>query len=104
MAEIVSSYAASLSKDAKKRYIKMISLLNGADPFLGTIPGAEITNDLPPVDASDLLSYLVLKSSYITLSQFMACESLEAYNHFVCGWVKDVVTRRFLENILRVVG
>ena len=55
MAENLSSYAASLSRDAKKRYIEKISLINGADPFLGTIPGAEITHDLPPVDASDLL-------------------------------------------------
>ena len=94
MAENLSSYAAGLSRDAKTRYIEKISLLNGADPFLGTIPGAEITSDLPPVDAIDLLSYLVLKTSFISMSQFKARKSLEAYNQFVCGWVKNVVTRK----------
>ena len=68
-----------------KLYIETISLTNGVDPFLGTILGAENTNDLPPVDASDLLSYLILKTSFITLSQFKACKSLQAYNQFLCG-------------------
>ena len=53
MAENLSSYAASLSRDGKKPYIEKVSLINGADAFLGTIPGAEIRNDLPPVDARD---------------------------------------------------
>ena len=94
MAVNLSSYAAGLSKDAKPWYIEKISSLNGVDPFLATIPGAEITSDLPPVDAIDLLSYLVLKTSFVTMAQFKARKSLEAYNQFVCGWVKDVVTRK----------
>ena len=94
MAENISSYAAGLSRDAKARYIEKISLLNGVDPFLGKIPGAEITNDLPPVDAFNLLSYLILKTSFITTAQFKARKSLEAYNQFVCGWVKDIVTKK----------
>lgn len=94
MAGNLSPYAAGLSKDAKTRYIEKLSLLNGVDTFLGTIPGTEITSDLPPVDVTDLLSYLVLKTSFISMSQFKARKSLEAYNQFVCGWVKDVVTRK----------
>ena len=52
-----------------------VSLLNGVDPFLGTIPGTKITNDfidLPPIDAIDLLFHLVLKTSFITVAQFKA--------------------------------
>ena len=64
MTEHIWSYAASLSKDARKRYIVKIFLINGADLFLGTIPGAEITNDLPPLDTSDLLYYVVLNQFY----------------------------------------
>ena len=58
---------------------------------------AEATSDLPPVDISDLLSYLVLKTSFISLLQFKACKS---YNQFVCGWVKDVVTRKIASKYL----
>ena len=93
-AEHFSLYACTVSRDAKKRYKKKISLINGAGPFLETIPAAEITSNLPPVDASDLLSYLVVKSSFITLAQFKARKSLVPYNQFVCGWVKDVISRK----------
>jgi len=38
------------------------------------------------------VSYLVhvLQTSYITAKQFKAHKSLEAYNQFTSGWVKDV--------------
>ena len=90
----LSSYAAGLPRDAKDRYVKKISLINNVDPFLGVFPGAGARSDLPPVDLTDLLSYLVLKTSFVTISQFKGRKSLEAYNQFVCGWVKDVVTRK----------
>ena len=92
MAKNLSSYAANLSKEAKDRYVSKISIINGADPFLGVITEAEATatSELPPVEASDLVSYLVLQTSFITSSQFKARKSLEAYNQFLCGWVKDV--------------
>ena len=45
---------------------------------------------LPPVDSSDLVSYLVLQTSFATAKQFIAHKSMEAYNQFVCGWVRDV--------------
>ena len=51
-------------------------------------------SNLPPVDKSDTLSYLALKTSFISVEQFKARKSLEAYNQFVCGWVKEVVTRK----------
>ena len=41
---------------------------------------------LPPIDSTDLLSYLVLQTSYITTQQFKANKSSEAYNQFVSGW------------------
>ena len=43
-------------------------------------------SDLPLVDISDLLSYLVLKTSFISVSQFKGHKSLEAYNQLVCRW------------------
>ena len=70
------------------RYIEKISLLNGADPFLGTIPGAQITNDLPPVDAIDFAFLPRFKNKLYNYDTIQGPNSLEAYNQFICGWVK----------------
>ena len=45
---------------------------------------------LPPVDASDIVSYLVLQTSFISAKQFKTHRSMETYNQFSNGWVKDV--------------
>ena len=45
---------------------------------------------LPPVEATDLLSYLVLETSYYTQKQFKAFRSLEAYNQMVSGFIASV--------------
>ena len=37
---------------------------------------------LPPVEATDLLSYLVLDTSFYTKQQFKSVRSLRAYNWF----------------------
>lgn len=46
---------------------------------------------LPPVKVLDLLSYLVLETSYYTNQQFKALKSLEAFNQMVLGFVTSVV-------------
>ena len=85
MAESLSLYAASLSKGARKTIYREDISNKRCGSIFGNDFGAEITNDFPPVDASDLLSYLVLKNSFITWSQFKARKSLQAYNQFMCG-------------------
>ena len=82
----LSIYAQNLSDEAKRRYEEKIAVLNGLDPF-GSCPG-EVIQTVPPVEASDLVAYLVLQTNFITTQQFKAYKSLEAYNQFVCGWVK----------------
>ena len=88
MEDSLSSYAKNLSDEAKSRYSVKIGVIGGLDPF-GGCPG-EPCEEIPPVDASDLVSYLVLQTNFITAKQFKAHKSLEAYNQFVCGWIKDV--------------
>ena len=41
----------------------------------------------------DSVSYPVLQTSFVTLDQIKAYKYLEAYNQYVCGWVKDVFTK-----------
>ena len=58
------------------------------------LPGA--SGVVPAVDVCDLLSYLVLETSFVTAQQFKARKGLDAYNQFLCGWVKEV--KSFLLN------
>ena len=45
---------------------------------------------LPPIEVSDLVSYLALETSYYTNKQFKAFKSLEAYNQIVSGFIASV--------------
>ena len=58
---VLSSYAEALLDDAKSRYLEKISMI-GKDPSTF----GEQTDDVLPVDSCDLLSYLVLRISFIT--------------------------------------
>ena len=62
----LSSYAQKLNGAATKRYFDKISLLSGYDPFLGV--SAQATSVVSPVDACDLLSYLVLETTTTVVS------------------------------------
>lgn len=48
---------------------------------------------MPPIEATDLLEYLVLETTYYTKQQFKAFKSLEAYNQMVSGFVTSVMGR-----------
>ena len=45
---------------------------------------------MPLVESTDIFNCLVLGTSSYTSNQFKAYRSLEAYNLFQSGWVKDV--------------
>lgn len=85
---VLSEYAKSLDSHIKRRYLQKVSLV-GVDP--ASIPSDQFDPDcLPPIEATDLVSYLVLETSYYTKQQFKAYKSLEAFNQMVIGWVKSV--------------
>ena len=93
----VSNYFEQLPLEAKRRYQDKIGVILGIDPFTLSCNQQGQSNNanahpgsLPPIDSTDLLSYLVLQTSYITAKQFKAHKSLEAYNQFVSGWIKEV--------------
>ena len=93
MALQLSSYAEALEKQAKARYEDKISLINGVDPFRKVTEGGPLDGFLP-VEDCDLVSYLVLQTSFVTLAQLKARKGLETYNRFICGWIKEVSTRK----------
>lgn len=87
----LASYFDGLPIVAKARYREKIKLIGSLDPFLlPTNRGLAELSTLPPVEASDIVSYLVLQTSFLTPKQFKAYKSLESYNQFISGWVKDV--------------
>ena len=76
----LSSYASSLSDEVKSHYVHKIGIIGGISPFCtSTLGYLERSDDCPPVDVCDL-SYLVLRTSFITTEQFVARKGLEAYN------------------------
>ena len=78
---ILSSYAKSLEKQVKDRYIDKISCIGHIDPYV--LPENQFDKDiraLSPVDYVDMVNYFMLKISFYTAKQFKAKKSLEAYN------------------------
>lgn len=89
------AYVESLCGDAKARYLCKIQAV-GVDPY--SLDSKEWLNTpecLPDIVWGDIIHYLVYGISQYTMEQFKAFKSLEAYNQFVCGWVKGLsVTQR----------
>lgn len=86
---MLSSYGESLEGKTKRRYVDKISVI-GVDPFV--IPWQKYSPEcLPPVEACDILSYLVLETSFYTKEQFKNFKSLLAYNQMVSGFVTSVL-------------
>lgn len=84
----LSDYAKKLDQRVKKRYKDKIAAI-GIDPVL--LEGKHFEPDcLHPVEATDILSYLALETSYHTQKQFKAFRSLEAYNQMVSGFTASV--------------
>ena len=84
----ISDYAKKLDTNVKRRYFDKINCI-GIDPVL--IPEKSFDPDcLPPVESADILSYLVLETSFYTKDQFKNFRSLEAFNQLVSGFVTGV--------------
>ena len=78
------NYADKLPSEAKERYQNKLLLISDIDPFVIGGKGYP-ESSFPPIDASDLVSYLVLQTSYTTAKQFKAHKSLKTYNQFTSG-------------------
>lgn len=84
----LSEYYNTLDPHVKQRYLDKISVI-GIDP--ATLHGAKLDPEcLPPIESVDLVSYLVLETSFYTKEQFKNSKSLEAYNQMVSGFVTSV--------------
>ena len=85
---LLSEYSKKLESRVKPFYIKNISVI-GIDP--AKLSHGKLDPDcLPPIKATDLLSYLVLDTSYYTAEQFKAFKGLEAHNQMVSEFITSV--------------
>lgn len=85
---VLSDYAEKLTADVKSKYIQNISDIQ---THLLLIPAKKLSEEcLPPVECTDLLSYLVLDTSFYTNAQFKVFRSLQAYNQMVSGFISCV--------------
>lgn len=86
-------YVDTLEQAVRTRYLEKVNLV-GRDPY--EIPASDWSYDvslLPDVTYPDIVNYLVFQQSAYTVQQLKAYKSLEAYNYFVSGWVKEVRQR-----------
>ncbi|XP_022777556.1 uncharacterized protein LOC111318978 [Stylophora pistillata] len=94
----LSDYAKKRDEAIKQSYLEKIECI-GIDPIL--IQGKNFDPDcLPPVESADILTYLVLETSYCTKDQFKNFRSLEAFNQLVSGFVTGVQGHKISEKFV----
>ena len=89
------SFVDGLSGKTRERYLEKRNLIDGVDLY--EIDHRSWKYDLslyPAITYTDLVFYLSNTSSPYTLEDFKAYKSLEAFNQFLSGWVKEI---RFME-------
>ena len=92
------SYIDHLDAETRKRYVEKLKVIGGVDPY--KVDKRDWRDDVdlfPAVTYADLLIYLVHNPSLYTLESFRAYKSLETFNNFLSGWVKELKVRE-MEN------
>ena len=84
-------YKDGLSSDEKRRYEAKLSIVGGLDPYEGKWDWSDDVNLLPAITYPDIVNYLLFTPSPYSSDDLRAYKSLDAYNQFVCGWVRDKV-------------
>ena len=98
---VLSDVAKKLEGHVYTRYLQKIGVV-GVDP--ACLVGEKLDPEcLPPMESTDLLSFLVLETSFYTLKQFKAYKSLDSYNYMVSGFITSVQGKAIGNNFV-VIG
>ncbi|KAL9963240.1 hypothetical protein ACROYT_G032420 [Oculina patagonica] len=90
-------------KECRERYAAKLNDINGQDPY--EIPRKEWLDDFdtwPNVTYIHVGMYLLFSASPYTKEQLMNYKSLDCYQNFANGWVREVFSRKFGENRLLI--
>ena len=91
-----SEYFSQLSTENRRRYHEKISRIDNVDPYTLRKNDFLFEKDFyPKITYPDIVNYLLLAPSPKTYEEMKAYKSLEAYNQFYCGWVKEIGIRLF---------
>lgn len=88
-AALCVAYRDGLPENEKYRYVEKLALIDGRDPYDISVWSSD-ESLLPAVTYRDIINYLVFSPSPYTAEDLRCYKGLEAYNQFVCGWVRDV--------------
>ena len=100
-----SKYFQYLSNESKKRYLVKISRIENADPY--TLKKENLNFDteyFPKISYPDIVNYLLFAPSPVTAEELKCYKSMEAYNYFLCGWVKEIATKLFKDESCLILG
>ncbi|KAK6186693.1 hypothetical protein SNE40_005977 [Patella caerulea] len=81
-------YRDWLNVPERERYAEKIQLIKGQDPYEIAAWSTNVS-DLPSTTYMDIVNYLLFTTSAYTNDQLRSYKGLDAYNQFVCGWVRD---------------
>lgn len=99
--ELAVKYQDGLDPQEKTRYEGKLKLLGGEDPYEMTASMlSEDVKLLPKITYPDIVNYLVFSPSPYTSDDLKSYKGLEAYNLFVCGWVRVKATMIINEKVL----
>ncbi|XP_038045000.1 uncharacterized protein LOC119725695 isoform X1 [Patiria miniata] len=88
-----STYYQALDGPAKVRYNKILQCIDDIDPYTISLRSwKEDPHSLPQISYPDIVNFLVYTPSPYTLEDLKCYKGLDAYNQFVSGWVRNVVS------------
>ena len=99
----LSQYAQSLELSARIRYLLKVDAMK-EDPCLPKKSDLdEYLSDVPSIDYTNIVDYLVCSTIYLTAKEIKARKPLQAYNNYLSGWVLETAIKHYEENFL-VIG
>ena len=104
MEALLPGYYATLSSEASKsRYGEKLRLIQGIDPY--ELKMNEWKDDLdlwPEITYIHVCMYLIITPSRYTEQDMLNYKSLDSYQNFVKGWVRQVLVKDVGDNRIMI--
>lgn len=95
MAGLLPGYSSTIADAAsKKRYAEKLELVDGIDPY--EVAKGDWRDDVdlwPAITQLQVCMYLILAPSPYSEKDFLNYKSLDCYQNFVRGWVRQVLVK-----------